>query len=300
MGRTVSEELAEHIVPTAEQTGAWQLWILALLYMITAFVSVLEFFRFSQGQRLVTYRSGFLVLSFWVMFQRFLLVFFKFEPWTYFLLVFFDLLLPVFLQFLTFSLLAVFVAKCLLVIQGKEPLVRKYLYPAYAIVSTTLLIFCIVASLILEQQWHPDVTNFDRQISLYPGLVFTVLFIFVGVFGYKTYMILSPLALSGRKRQEVNKFLMVIAVYFALFSFRALWGLLYYFGVNPIQNMIGTWNEVSQQYYFTAIMVFYLVVEILPTLFVVISVRVLNPRNRSHSSLGGGLSVDAGYHALEE
>eukprot|EP00003_Mantamonas_plastica_P033374 TRINITY_DN9535_c0_g1_i1.p1 TRINITY_DN9535_c0_g1~~TRINITY_DN9535_c0_g1_i1.p1 ORF type:complete len:113 (+),score=18.93 TRINITY_DN9535_c0_g1_i1:38-340(+) len=98
----LSRFLSGLMLPTALGTNAWQLYLLAILYFVTAayaFIAVIRTvaYRFTLN----SFRTYFLLLAFSVMMLRCVLVFFNFGRWEYFWLVLFDLLLPLFLQFVT-------------------------------------------------------------------------------------------------------------------------------------------------------------------------------------------------------
>lgn len=91
-----------------------------------------------------SFRTTFLLLSFVVMVLRGVLVLVPFKHWSFFCLSFFYLILPIYLQFVTFTLLIVFFQKCLLVIKRQGARVRGCLYPTYLGTCVGLLFFCII------------------------------------------------------------------------------------------------------------------------------------------------------------
>lgn len=222
------------------------------------------------------------------MLLRGILVLVPFRNWSFYCLIFFYLILPIYLQFVTFTLLIVFFQKCLLVIRKQADMVRSYLYPAYQSLCGVLLLFCILVAGVIT--WKAPVYSdkdsnarqkeatreFDKESSLYTSISYFTLVLLVCLYGLKVYRVLSTVAISERKRQKVNIFIFMSCIFTVVFFLRALWGMTYFFSVNPVMNYSA---RSSTGAYYTAMMLFYFVAEVLPTLMIVIVFHVFLREN---------------------
>lgn len=280
------------VTPTALGEGDLPLWLLSILYLISG-VIVLWVLRQQTPLRVRSFRSGFLLLTGLSMWFRWILVTIPFR-WTLgFSLLFLYIMLPIFLQFVTFSLLIVFLQKCLLILQRKEHLVNVRLYPIYATLLLTLLAgMCADAFYITNVGPALSLDDWDQQASGPIALMFSLLSVGLAIFGVRIFRVLNRLLLLERKMRRVRLFMIMSALFFAVFLWRGLWSLLYFLHSNPLQDRFNYWNThpgFSLQYHF-AFLIWYTLVEIVPSMTLVIVFGFMLPGGLPVSSIIGAPS----------
>ncbi len=133
---------------------------------------------------------------------------------------------------------------------------------------------------------------------------FTLVLFFL-FYGLRVYKILTTVAISDQKRARVNVFVFMALTYVSVFALRALWGLTYFFGANPVMSYSA---RSSKSAYYTAFMIFFTIAEIFPTAMIVIVFHLFlkdgsedrEERSSSISSsklLYGSSSVNPYYYA---
>eukprot|EP00743_Colponemidia_sp_Colp-15_P001780 GILK01001943.1.p1 GENE.GILK01001943.1~~GILK01001943.1.p1 ORF type:complete len:369 (+),score=41.36 GILK01001943.1:152-1258(+) len=291
MRETPISDLARHACPTALATGQWQLYLIAALYFFTALASLNEFVRAAR-KKWITFRTAFMGLAFAIMIMRSILTFVPFHSWTMFSLLFVDLLLPIYLQFVTYSLLVLFIAKCYLILKGQADGLNRLVYPIYGAVTVLLFVCCVLLAWAIADLWDVKIEAYDTLITPYTALAFFLLLTSASVFGYKISKLLSSFALEGKRKRSMNRFVLLLCIYFGLFSTRILWNILAFFNANPLQTLFGEWNRDNDSRYLTAFMLFYLVVEILPYSFIVITFHRIQPIKLREASIGRSTLLD--------
>jgi hypothetical protein len=207
--------------------------------------------------------------------------------------------LPVYLMYWTFSLLVLFVIKCLFVIHDKEARIKTCLYPAYHTMQFLLLAICVLVSYLLGVKWKRETrhgnkdlnASWDQDPSLYVAFLYGMLTVVGAYYSYRCYELVKmaqALGLTGsqrRRREKLQRFLLLLPIFFVIFLLRALWGILYYFGSNPVQKVIGNWIEKKDTPSFNfAFLVFYAVFEIIPETLVIVLFSRNIPSHSKHSN----------------
>jgi hypothetical protein len=163
-----STSTGSYMIPSAWRSGSWQLWLTSMLYILVGIISLLGFISSLRvsSESGTYYRASFLGVSTCFLLVRGILVLVYYDNWSnhMFWLYFLSLFLPVFLQFWTFSLLVLFVIRCLYVIANRDTYVRKCIYPMYHAMQFTLFTVCIITSLVFAHQFqdhhhHPNSGN---------------------------------------------------------------------------------------------------------------------------------------------
>ncbi|XP_004364167.1 hypothetical protein CAOG_03328 [Capsaspora owczarzaki ATCC 30864] len=262
----------DRVCPNAIGSGQWSLWVLAVLYYFIAVGSVSLIVSRCLAVRslqLTSFRSIFLVLAFCFSFLRGVLVTFNFS-WVVISLIFVGQLLPVFFQFAMFSLLIVFLAKCQYMMQDNDSIIRKFLYPIYIGILVVFFLISVIMAFIIAENNDPDdhrvlTRGFDRDIAIYSSIVFGTLFILVCTYGYRTYKLVLIFSLSKKKERKVRRFAMVALLYLVVLVARVLWDVTYLAGINIAQQQMNDMIIDSNNDYFICMLVFYFVVDIVPT-----------------------------------
>lgn len=215
--------------------SAWPLWILAFFYCLLAVIGLLILRQtLNQNLEKSSFRNNFLIMQtlFCAMRLTFLVVNL---PWRTLYLFMFYLCVPMLIEFVTFSLLVVFLLRCLLIMQGRVYLVTKYLYPGYGIV-----------------------------VSLLAGGVVGVSFL-----GMNTSRTLMKIIKSEALRAKVVGLSFIISFYSFVFLGRTLWSVTYSFDVNIMQTYLnGLQSDSDLTNYYISFLVFYFIFEIIPTTFI--------------------------------
>eukprot|EP00037_Helgoeca_nana_P014025 m.129888 g.129888 ORF g.129888 m.129888 type:complete len:199 (+) comp22351_c0_seq6:497-1093(+) len=162
-----------------------------------------------------------------------------------------------------FSLLLVFLAKCLLVMQERSYLVMRMLYPTYLVLILGLGAACAVLSIDATQH-DGDNAGFDQGVSRFSAITFGLLSVLIGCTGYKTHQMIMKFVLSKQRRQQVLGVSHVIVVYFVVFISRALWSVCYILNANVLQSGMNDLQTKDAMSYYWAVLAFYSMFEVSP------------------------------------
>lgn len=279
------EETTSYVMPAALHDGAWQIWAVCVLYLIVGLTALYGFQQAVRSKGATYFRISFLGVSvaFCVLRGILSLVFFNWVNHV-FLMYFLTFFMPVYLQYWIYSLLILFVMKCLFVIHDKEEQVHKTLYPMYHMVQLALFLVCVVAAYFLAHTWDSDSTDkWDKKPSMYVAVLYGLL-VGTGLFYFrKSYRMLDMATSATDRKDGLKKYLFLIPVYIMIFFLRALWNTLYYFGANPVQKLIaGYIRHDRREPFLWAYLVFYFVFEIFPTAMVVLifTFKIANPTKK--------------------
>jgi len=271
----------DRVLPTALGKGQWQLYVLSSLYFITGAYSLFQLIYRRMNALRASFRTFFFLLCTCTMWYRSILVFFPFHFREHSTLVFLTTLLPLFLQFLTFSLLIIFLAKCVYTIYRNEREMYYRVYPVYGALVIILLILCIIMSVTYRPLEVENQRFFDRSLALYSAVVFGILTILVAIYGYKTYRVLVKVEGFYTYKKSVRGFVFVIILYTLVFIARVIWNMTYFFNINILQITFSNWSETNYSAYLSSYLGFYLIMEVIPTLAVVSTFQSVLPRRRS-------------------
>jgi len=282
----VHPSLSVIMCPTALGTGRWQVHLLSYCYLAAGVFALWELARsIGGGYRTMSFRNVFLGLAAWAMLHKFFLMFVPLEPWHMFTLVFFVLFFPLYLQLMTWSLLVVFLARALYILQHKSRRVYTRLYPVAGAGLAVALLANITISAFTATLWRPtERKDFDRHVTLFAGSASFVLVTIVAVYGIRTYRLLARATLNEKRRRRNVRVALVASLYWAVFLVRGVWNVLYFFDVNPLQQQLSAWAQSNEErflnYYFWAYMVFYGIIELLPMSAIIFTISAWLPRRR--------------------
>jgi len=175
---------------------------------------------------------------------------------------------PIFLQFVTFSLLIVFLIKCLLSIQERGHLIHKVLYPSYVLLVIALGYFSWVVSRLAANAYNEgeDSTTSEYDLSYYASAVFGMLTLCVAITGYYTHRMLMRIVISEARHRQVIGVSYVIVMYCIIFTGRTVWSVTYILDKNYLQRLMNQWiKDKDATTYYASMLCFYLIFEILPT-----------------------------------
>lgn len=258
----------------AYPTNVW-LWCLTVLYGIVAIASIIVMMKGTS--RMVSFRNVFLGMQAMLCLQRVIVFSVEFD-WNLFTLLLVMYCLPIFFQFVTFSLLIVFLIKCLLVMQERGHLVKRYLYPTFTLIVLGLGGACFFVSYNSwkeENDSYDESLNkgFDQGVTKFAVAVFGVLTFCIAITGYKAHRMLMRFVLSEARQRQVSGVSWVVTIYCFIFCVRALWSLLYMLNDNWLQNKMNGLQQNNAHMYYLTILIFYLVFELLPTSFLLWSLH---------------------------
>jgi len=270
LSKNASQYTCRFKCPTlAEYPTEWSLWVLVVLYTGIALTSFVLLVRTSKRR---SFRNLFLTLQCVLCLLRTLTFVIKFpkEEENMFVLLLVTQTTPIFLQFVTFSLLIVFLIKCLLSIQERSHLIYKVLYPSYALLVVALGYF----SWFVSRQAATDYdngedksgTHFDYGLSYYGSAVFGMLTLCVAITGYYTHRMLMRIVISEARHRQVIGVSYIIVMYCIIFCGRTVWSVTYILDKNYLQHLMNQWiSNGNATNYYASMLCFYLVFEILPT-----------------------------------
>jgi hypothetical protein len=281
--------LSRIMCPTAVETGSWEVIVLVLLYFLVGLFAVYELFRTvcKHTHTLLSFRSAFFALSALTMFGRGFLITVPLGPWLAFNMMFFVFMMPIFVQCVTFSLLIVFLARAILVLNGRGGAVRRFLYPGYAVSLVVFFVLNVVFAWLASARWRTELnpSDFDQNMSIFWFCEFGTILATGAYSAYSTFRILHGSLLDQTKRRRVKLLFALSLVFFLLYLFRTIYDILYFFGHNPLQSAIGNWihNDTDRDhlYFYTALLAFYSLTEVLPTLLVIVVIRRALPSRTS-------------------
>ena len=260
----------------------------ASLYLL-CFLSSLALLARSRRLGMRT-RNVFLLLVCALMLLKWILTTFMFRHWPFWLLLFLNEDLPIFLSFVTYTLLIVQLVKMLLEYQKKAHLMRAVVYPTYFAVLALLIIAGITSSIVIGyDQDAPNNLLYDKENSLYVGITFLLLVTLVFVVGWRAYSILRTVAaLSASNRTKNKVFLSLLGLYFVVFIFRGIWGVTYFWGVNPVMRAMKHEGSADPSTYHWVFVSFYIFVEILPAASTLAAFAVYLPVEPSAAAADAG------------
>eukprot|EP01122_Echinamoeba_exundans_P015256 TRINITY_DN715_c0_g2_i1.p1 TRINITY_DN715_c0_g2~~TRINITY_DN715_c0_g2_i1.p1 ORF type:complete len:422 (+),score=62.01 TRINITY_DN715_c0_g2_i1:153-1418(+) len=259
---------AASILPSAAAVGNWQLYMLGVFYIAAAiFAAVTVFVHriYYKRLELFTFKTSFLAVSFVFMMFRAITSLAQFT-WILFWLMFCSTILPMLLQFTSFSFLILFLARRLMVVQGKVSMIRSRLYPIYFAVLFVIwlgsILLCYFMTRGADGTFQRD--SFDVQTSVYASLSFGFAVTLQGIYAYKTYSVLTSIALTEKGRVQVQRYMVIISIYLTVFMVRTVWNLTNYMHINPLQALFYNLLQQGSAYCWTIYVSFYTLLEILP------------------------------------
>jgi len=298
--------ISELMCPTAIGTGAWQLYLSSMSYIILGLFAAFELLRcWMSGSSPWSFRTCFFGLCAAFALERGFLNLTPLGPWSPFLMLFFVLLLPIYLQCVTFSLLIVFLARVMLVLKQRGEYVNTYLYPCYAALLIIFFLLNVGYAVVAAAKWRADlnVAFFDQNLSIFWFVEFSIILVTGGFSAVQTLRILHGALLDKAKRRRVKLLFALALALFALFFMRVTWDVLYFANVNPIQEAVGKWivspKAVDKEYYYDTYLIFYSLTEIIPTLAVILVIRSALPPRSRQLSINETTPITANAHMRE-
>ncbi|KAJ5080303.1 tobamovirus multiplication protein 1-like isoform x1 [Anaeramoeba ignava] len=268
----------QRFFPSALETKKPQLFTLSALFIFTSFLSL---FAFIQSIRLRQNKSNknrvfkssnifrciLLICSTLISLIYGIVCFIKsgFNDgfWAYFFIIFF----PQFLQFVTFSLLAIFLAQRTLQFEGKEK-IFKIVLKIYIVVIILLFIACIVLS-VLAAKFND---KFQNHVATFSGIIFGILVILMIIIGTHTFRTLRFFkSLSKKSKIRIRLYIILFTIYAVIFLLRTIWDLLIIFNGNTLNNSLDHWAQNHDDRFYTGIFYWYFGFEIIPSLILAVA-----------------------------
>eukprot|EP00053_Salpingoeca_punica_P010326 m.92936 g.92936 ORF g.92936 m.92936 type:complete len:305 (-) comp15348_c0_seq1:515-1429(-) len=245
--------------------GSWPLWLLVWLYAIVGAFLVMLLHQGRKGA-LFSFRNVFLLLQ--VLFCVFRVCIFSFSfPWTYETLLLFANAFPLYWQFVTSSLLIVFMLKCLLTMREQPQLLHHVVYPIYGV---TLVAFAVIWIVIMFQTRRSEdgSAGYDHSVAFYSAILFGSLSLLTGLIGYRIHRLLMQIIVSETILDKVRGISYSVVLYTIVFTTRAIWAITYSAKVNRVQTFLNELQERSDMmaYYFS-MLVFLFIFEIISLMY---------------------------------
>eukprot|EP00045_Choanoeca_perplexa_P003434 m.31142 g.31142 ORF g.31142 m.31142 type:complete len:321 (-) comp12038_c0_seq1:858-1820(-) len=247
----------------------WPLWLIVISYSMVLIGSAVVLYR-GRGRR-ASFRTALLSLQMIVCVIRIVIFSAKFH-WHLDELLVMAYSAPITLQFITSSLLAVFLVRCWLLMKDRPRWV-PWLYFLTVVVWLSL----IVALFLFYHFCHngcgsSEETGFDHPVALLSSAVFGLLTVLISLAGYQMRRMLNRFILTEAMLRELHLVTKLLALYVVVFLARTLWAITYSADANVLQNEL---NELQKQddltrYYFW-VYVFFTVFEIVPSAFLLLA-----------------------------
>lgn len=173
-----------------------------------------------------------------------------------------------------------------MVVQGNANLITTRLYPIYGAILFVVWLGSILLCFFMTQDsggpFQRD--SFDVQTSIYASLGFgfavtcttaypctCLLFSLTywccqvqGIYAYKTFTVLSSIALTEKGRTQVQRYMIIISIYLAVFMVRTVWNLTNYLHLNLLQDLFYNLQQQGSALCWTIYISYYILLEILP------------------------------------
>eukprot|EP01083_Nonionella_stella_P073252 197929_1 len=205
------------------------------------------------------------------------------DGWRLLAVYFVVFLLPVFWEYFLFSLLILLSIECLFNIHQTRGFLSRNLLAIYI---TQLLMFfsvCVASSCWLASisthyadETPPKVQSvWDTNSVLYSAFVSLILFVCGTIFTLKSYRVLKPLfqSLPIFNSWKLQRYLTMIMLFCFIFLLRFVWNTLYFFKLNPLKHQIDAWVRTDRPKYFTTLLVYFGVSELIPVTFMIFAFR---------------------------
>lgn len=276
--------------PAAIREESPQLWVISLLYLAMALFTLFELvygILWRLGSKYFSTWLRHVLIATCMVFSlmrgtQFLIPF----EYTLFSLVSMNYILPLTIQFVIYSEMALVLLLYLLRI--KESYKPKYGYIVYGIycafvvvlVSSSFVASYLIAVDKASTNSDDEHQPFDHGFTVWAAVWFVFFFFLAAALFRMTYRSLRRIAMSHRKRIELLRFGSLSGIYFLMFFMRVVWDILYAFHANPLQEWINTLvdpnspNQCRESYY-SALLCFYLIMEYLPMLVLIISLHFM-------------------------
>lgn len=253
----------ESIFPTAMSNNSWQMWTVSILYLLVSTVAAIGVLRLLFTKTSAWYRLGALSSTAVHCVLRGVLTMVTVKNWQQhmWLAYLLNLFLPVYLQFLVFSLLVLFVGKVHCVVATKEPLFRSTIQPAFFAMHCVLVAGFAFWSYQEGQRYSSKhQSRWDKIPALGTGLLYGLLAVGGGLCLVQAHtlknllpadtavatppLLSTPSRLSRHDRGQgrIYRYLILIGVFVLIFALRCAWNLSYYAGENPIQVSVLPWD----------------------------------------------------------
>ncbi|KAJ5070616.1 tobamovirus multiplication protein 1-like isoform x1 [Anaeramoeba ignava] len=280
---TNQQDIINQITRAATSSDSPEFYTLSSCYFLVAILSIYELFRTAKavGWKLNNETGNFriLILSFSTLNLLvrgfFTLIHFTWHSlfWVYFL--YFKL--PIFLQFCTFSIYILYLARMRYFLLGKETKTQKLLVPlfivAQIIVLIGMIVFCYLDSRLLGKKLK--YSNYENYTLAYVSVLFSILTILLVVLGFHFYKELLGFSLVKIRKRRLKSVMILIYITGSLFLIRAIWSFLSLFNANKLNSNVANWLE-NKEYtkYDTANLVYYFILEVFPAAFLAIVMHI--------------------------
>jgi hypothetical protein len=217
-----------------ESPCSWPLWLLVLTY---AMVGCMLFYILFNG-RLAgwTFRNVFLLMQ--ASFCAYRVCIFSFSfPWTFETLLLFANAFPLYWQFVTSSLLIIFMIKCLLTMREQTWLLYHVVYPVYGVLLAAFGSFWII--IMIKTREKDETTDgkksgYDHSVAFYSAILFGTLSLVTGLVGYNIHKLLMRIIVSETILHKVRGISYLVVMYTLVFMIRTVWAITYSADVNQI------------------------------------------------------------------
>ncbi|KAJ5074090.1 hypothetical protein M0811_00718 [Anaeramoeba ignava] len=239
-----TKEIIERGARGASGTNSPQLYILGIIYVILSLLIIYEIIRTIKITKSIwkniTSRFRILILSscFLGSFLTSLFRLISFNWKSMFLILFFYYDIPVWLEFCTFSLYFLYIAKTLYLIEGKQTRIKKHLDLIFSIIIIGSFILIIIVSY-FDAENLKDETKYkgaDKVKTLYLIILFLFLILLYIIMGIKYYKKFGDYLLVKIQKERI-KYIMILIIIDGLISITFLiWSIFAAFNANSLTN----------------------------------------------------------------
>eukprot|EP00048_Salpingoeca_helianthica_P005667 m.90271 g.90271 ORF g.90271 m.90271 type:complete len:310 (-) comp13685_c2_seq3:198-1127(-) len=242
----------------------WALWVIVCMFSFVLVLSLI-FLVGTRHQGLTSFKSMFLLLQ--ILGSGLRVLFFSVAlPWTFLSLHLLNVMLPIYVQFVTISLLVVFMWKYVLEQSNQTHLVTKTLYPVAGVTFALLGVVCVMYAYIANRLRRTEDEG-DRLLSVLFAFIFALSAVCLSVVTHRVIAMMKKLPFSAAKQRKMTTVTYMFMLYITLLALRSLWNALRAAGLNALQNQM---NNVSERTdlstYYACVLAFFFFFEFFPAM----------------------------------
>eukprot|EP00730_Choanoeca_flexa_P000974 TRINITY_DN10423_c0_g1_i1.p1 TRINITY_DN10423_c0_g1~~TRINITY_DN10423_c0_g1_i1.p1 ORF type:complete len:320 (+),score=42.10 TRINITY_DN10423_c0_g1_i1:110-1069(+) len=260
---TTSRVECRTMCPNIEQFPTqWPLWLIVIFYALVLIGSTIILFR---GKiRRAMFRTALLSLQMVVCIIRIVVFSFEFH-WQLDGLLMIAYSVPILLQFITSSILAVFLARCWFIMRDR-PRAVPWLY-----FGTVVVWLALVTALFLFYYFCHNgcgssaQSGFDHPVAFLSSVVFGLLTVAIFLAAWQMRRMLNKFILTEAMLRELHMVTKLLALFVIVFLARTLWSITYSADANVLQtklNQLQDREDLTQYYFWVCI--FFTFFEIIP------------------------------------
>jgi hypothetical protein len=181
-------------------------------------------------------------------------------------MIYLSAILPRYFQFMTYTLLLLYLARGLILLHGNEKLLSRVLYPTYVFSMTIFTTLSVVLSIATGR-----IIRFLIWYDFIGGLVVAL----IGIIGSLLYWRLRAMSLSAHKKKKFTITIVCIGTYYFLNAVRVLFNILIILHLNPVEDAFKHSHTAQSNTFYTIFLALNFLSRSLPALIIIFCVRIM-------------------------